>query len=151
MKKFIKIAMSLVLLLAPMAMQAQSAQEARKVLKQYCEEKNQDVPIKDGDDDAYYVFFGFEDDQMNIVYGVNTDMFAFMCKNKEKALEAVVEALASDEELLGVVAYLTFCDGSLAFIICDYNGDIKDEGNRLLMAFDKDDLKAIIKKAAEKE
>ena len=78
-------------------------------------------------------------------------MFAFMCKNKEKALEAVVETLASDEELLGVVAYLTFCDGSLAFIICDYNGDIKDEGNRLLMAFDKDDLKAIIKKASEKE
>ncbi len=149
MKQLFKIAMGLVLLLAPMAMQAQSAQEARKVLKQYCEAKNQDVPIKDGDDDAYYIFFGFEDDQMNIVYGVDTDMFALMCKNKEKALEAVVETLATDEELLGVVAYLTIFDGSLAFVMCDYNGDIKDEKNRLLMAFDEDDLKAIIKKAAE--
>ena len=42
------------------------------VLKQYCVEKNQEVPIKDGDEDAYYVLFGFEDNQMNIVYGVST-------------------------------------------------------------------------------
>ena len=151
MKKLMQIAMGLVLLLAPMAMQAQTASEARKVLKQYCEEKNQDVPIKDGDDDAYYVYFGFEDDQMNIIYGVNTEMFAYMCKHKEKALEGVVEELASDEELLGVVAYLTFCNGTLAFIFCDYNGDVKDPDNQLIMAFDEDDLKAIIQKAQEKE
>ena len=151
MKRLVKILLGLVLLIAPMTMSAQTADEARKVLKEYCKEKNQDVPIKDGDDDCYYLMYAFEDNQMNVFYGVNTEEFAIMCDNKEKALESCVEELCTNEELLGMVAYLVACDGTLAFVICDYNGKITDPDNRLLMAFDEDDLKKIIVKAASKE
>ena len=85
MKKLVKIAMGLVLLMAPMTMSAQSAAEAREVLSNYCEAKNQEVPIKDGDADAYYMMYGFEDNQMNIVYGVNEELFAVM-NEKERLL-----------------------------------------------------------------
>jgi hypothetical protein len=150
MKKLVKLAMGLVLLMAPMTLHAQSVSEASQLLKQYCVEKNQEVPIKDGDEDAYYVLFGFEDNQMNIVYGVSTELFAAFCNNKEEALDAVVEEFSTNEELLGIVGCLSICDGTLAFIVCDYNGDIKDENNRLMFLFDKDDINAIIAKAQGK-
>lgn len=149
MKKLFKITMGLLLLMAPMTMSAQTVDEVRQTLAQYCLEKNQDTPIKDGDDDAYYVHFDFDQDQMNIVYGVGTEIFAALCADKEKALEAVVETLATDEELLGVVALLTLCDGTMAFVICDYNGDVSDSDNQLIMAFDEDDLKTIIARISE--
>ena len=149
MKKLVKIAMGLVLLMAPMTMSAQSAAEAREVLSNYCEAKNQEVPIKDGDDDAYYMMYGFEDNQMNIVYGVNEELFAVMNENREAALQTLVEEILSNEELLGIVAYLTMCDGTLAVIAVDYNKDASDSENQLIFAFEEDDIKAIIAKASE--
>lgn len=149
MKKLVKIAIGLVLLMAPMTMSAQSAAEAREVLSNYCEAKNQEVPIKDGDADAYYMMYGFEDNQMNIVYGVNEELFAVMNENREAALQTLVEEILSNEELLGIVAYLTMCDGTLAVIAVDYNKDASDSDNQLIFAFEEDDIKAIIAKASE--
>ena len=48
MKKLVKIAMALMLLMMPVTLFAQSASEARKTLKDYCEVKNAECPIKDG-------------------------------------------------------------------------------------------------------
>ena len=151
MKNLIKIVMVLMLLLAPMTMSAQSAAEVRQTLTEYCEEKNQDTPIQDGDNDAYYVHFAFEDNQMNIVYGVGTELFAAMRDNKEALLQSCVEELSTDDELLGMVALLTICDGTLAFIVCDYNGEVTDPDNQLILAFEEDDLKAIIANLANRE
>jgi hypothetical protein len=151
MKNLAKIAMGLMLLMMPMTLIAQTASEARKTLKAYCDEKNEDCPIKDGDDDAYYVLFGFEDDQMNIVYGVGTEPFAMLKQNKKALLKAVNDELKTNEELLGMVIYLTACNGTLAFIICDYNGDIEDENNRLLVGFEAKDLKELVRQVKEGE
>ena len=150
MKRLAKIAIGLVLLMMPVTLFAQSASEARKTLKAYCEEKNAECPIKDGED-AYYVMFDFDDDQMNIFYGVGTEVFGALCKNKKALLKAVNEELKSNEELLGMIIYLTACDDTLAFVICDYNGDIDDEENRLLVGFEKDDLLELIKQVKEGE
>ena len=151
MKKLVKIAMGLVLLMAPMTMSAQTADEAREVLSNYCQAKTQEVPIKDGDSDAYYVFYGFEDNQMNIVYGVSEELFDSMNNNREFALKALVDEIVSNEELLGIVAYLTMCDGTMAFIACDYNKDATDSANQLIFAFEQDDIKALIAKASEEK
>ena len=150
MKQLVKIAMGLMLLMMPVTLFAQNASEARKTLKDYCEVKNAECPIKDGED-AYYLLFAFEDDQMNIIYGVGTDTFAALGKNKNALLKAVNDELKTNEELLGIIAFLSECKGTLAFIFCDYNGDIADENNRLLVGFEKDDLLELIKQVQEEE
>ena len=43
-----------------------SPEEILRILTGYCEVKNAECPIKDGED-AYDVMFAFEDDQMNSV------------------------------------------------------------------------------------
>ena len=150
MTNLAKIAMGLVLFIMPTTLMAQSASEARKVLKEYCEEKNEECPIKDGDD-AFYVMFAFEDDQMNVIYGVGTETFAALGKNKKALLKAVNDELKTNEELLGMIVYLSKCNGTLAFIFCDYNGEITDEDNQLLVGFEKDDLLELIKQVQEGE
>ena len=118
MKTIIKSVVAFVLLLAPASMSAQNttdAEDARQMLSLYCQEKMKEVPIKDGESNSFYLGYFFEDNQMNIVYGVETEIFNAMSKNREAAAQALVEELASNEELVGMLALLTICDGSLVY------------------------------------
>ena len=85
---------------------------------------------------------------MNIVYGVETEIFNAMSKNREAAAQALVEELASNEELVGMLALLTICDGSLVYVAVGLDGDATDPNNQLMFPFDADNVKAIVLKAA---
>ena len=151
MKTIIKSVVAFVLLLAPASMSAQNttdAEDARQMLSLYCQEKMKEVPIKDGESNSFYLGYFFEDNQMNIVYGVETELFNAMSKNREAAAQALVEELASNEELVGMLALLTICDGSLVYVAAGLDGDATDPNNQLMFPFDADNVKAIVLKAA---
>ena len=152
MKTIIKSVVAFMLLLAPVSMSAQNttdAEDARQMLTQYCQEKMQEVPIKDGESNSFYLGYFFKDNQMNIVYGVETETFNAMSEDREAAAKALIEELVSNEELVGMLALLAICDGSLVYVAVGLDGDATDPDNQLMFPFEADDVKALVLKAAD--
>lgn len=122
-----------------------SREEVEKTLQDYVEEVNAKCPVNDGS--GYILVMGFEDNHMNIAYGVDAETYEQIGTYPDVAKVDYLEKAVKDEEMLGMMALLNMVDASQCVVY--FNTDTKDKEHYHKLMFTSEELKELFSPEAE--
>ncbi len=147
MRTIKKCLATLLLLTIALTVSAQemSKEEVEKTLQDYVEEVNAKCPVNDGN--GFILVMGFEDNQMNIAYGVDAEKYEQIGTHPDVAKADYLEKAMKDEEKLGMMALLHMVDATLSVIY--FNADTQDKEHFHTLVFTSEELEEALSPQTE--